>query len=130
MMVLWAIRFFVFQLYESPKYLMGAGRDEEAVEVVHKVAAYNGTTSSLTVEQLRAPEYEEGRKQDTSVQAAVERKLSTFKGNHVKSLFASPKLAYSTSLLIVLWGECFLHLVYFISLSRIIAAFIGLAFPL
>ncbi|KAJ7273809.1 MFS general substrate transporter [Mycena rebaudengoi] len=100
MMVLWAIRFFVFQLYESPKYLMGAGRDEEAVEVVHKVAAYNGTTSTLT-----------GRKQDTSVQAAVERKLSTFKGNHVKSLFASPKLAYSTSLLIVLW------------------AFIGLAFP-
>ncbi|KAJ6615120.1 major facilitator superfamily domain-containing protein [Mycena sp. CBHHK59/15] len=107
MLFLWAFRFFVFTLYESPKYLMGAGRDDEAVQIVHRVEEYNGTTSDLTMEQLR----DAGTgKLDTSAAAAVQRKLSVFSGNHVKSLFATRKLAYSTSLLIVL--------------------FIGLAFPL
>jgi len=39
-------RFLFFKLYESPKYLMGKGRDEEAVEVVHEVARRNGKISS------------------------------------------------------------------------------------
>jgi hypothetical protein len=47
------LRFFFFHLYESPKYVMGRGRDAEAVEVVHKVAAYNGITSSLTLDMHR-----------------------------------------------------------------------------
>ena len=34
MFVLWAIRFFVFKLYESPKFLMGKGKDEAAVKVI------------------------------------------------------------------------------------------------
>ena len=42
MFVMWVLRFFVFHLYESPKYLMGKGKDEEAVEVVRCVAVYNG----------------------------------------------------------------------------------------
>lgn len=40
------IRFVCFHIYESPKYLMGKGRDEEAVQVVHEVARRNGKTSS------------------------------------------------------------------------------------
>ncbi|CAE7189911.1 unnamed protein product, partial [Rhizoctonia solani] len=52
MIVLWIIRFFVFRLYESPKYLMGRGRFEEAVQVVHAVAKYNGKTTALTTEEL------------------------------------------------------------------------------
>ncbi|KAJ6492679.1 MFS general substrate transporter [Mycena vulgaris] len=112
MILLWAIRFFVFKLYESPKYLMGAGRDEDAVAVVHKVAEYNGKTSDLTVEDLRAQESVGEGKVDTSVGAVVQRKLSVYNGNHVKPLFATRKLAFSTTLLIILW------------------AFIGLAFPL
>jgi len=122
MMLLWAIRFFVFKLYESPKYLMGRGREEQAVEVVHKVAAYNGKTSNLTVEDLRAAgQWVVGKEDDgdggdathdTSAKAAIRRQLAKFSSNHVRSLFATRKLAYSTSLLIILW------------------AFIGLAFPL
>ena len=137
MMALWVIRFFVFHLYESPKYLMGRGRDEEAVRVVYKVAAYNGTTSSLTLEQLqnagklRGTSIDSGAGLDTSALGAVRRKLSQFSGDHVKSLFATRKLAWSTSLLIVLWGS------YFSSSSLEVdlwlspfTAFIGLAFPL
>lgn len=107
MMLLWAIRFFIFKLYESPKFLMGRGRDEEAVEVIHKVAKYNGTTSSLTIEHLREAGslYSDDRStMDTTAKGAVKRQLSKLSGNHVKSLFATRKLAYSTSLLIVLWG--------------------------
>ncbi|KAF9458766.1 MFS general substrate transporter [Collybia nuda] len=113
MLLLWGIRFFLFKLYESPKYLMGRGRDEQAVEVVHKVAAYNGTTSNLTLEHLKvAGSLGGGPALDTSAAGAVQRQLTKFNSNHFRSLFATKKLAYSTSLLVVLW------------------AFIGLAFPL
>ena len=119
MIILWIIRFFVFDLYESPKYLMGRGRDAEAIEVLDKVAAYNGSTNRLTLEQLQKTgviagteaEAERGGV-DGSVAAAIRRNLEHLKGDHVKSLFATRKLAWSTSLLIILW------------------ALIGLAFPL
>ncbi|KAK7046981.1 MFS general substrate transporter [Favolaschia claudopus] len=120
MIFFWGIRFFVFKLYESPKYLMGTGKDEEAVAVVHKVAAYNGKTSELSIEDLRAADkVQDGADREqqqqvnvNKVSAVVQRKLSVFGGDHVRPLFATRKLAYSTSLLIVLW------------------AIIGLAFPL
>ncbi|KAG1847651.1 MFS general substrate transporter [Suillus subalutaceus] len=118
MMFLWVIRFFAFNLYESPKYLMGRGRDEQAVEVVHKVAAYNGTTSNLTLEDLKRAEkladaaVDDGVHMDTSALAAVRRKMGIFSNNHVKSLFATRKMAWSTTILIIIW------------------ALIGLAFPL
>lgn len=111
MLVLFVIRFFVFHLYESPKYLMGRGRDEEAIEVVKKVAAYNGRQTSLTLEMLReagrlaGSEKEADAELDTSAKAAALRKLQKFDMGHVRPLFATRKLAYSTSLLIVLWGE-------------------------
>ncbi|KAH9949810.1 MFS general substrate transporter [Amylocystis lapponica] len=117
MLLLFVLRFFVFHLYESPKYLMGRGRDAEAVEVVQHVARYNGTTCSLTLEMLTeagalAVGGGKDAHVDASVRAAVLRKVRKFSGEHVKSLFATKKLAYSTTLLIVVW------------------ALIGLAFPL
>ncbi|KAJ8591671.1 MFS general substrate transporter [Rhizopogon salebrosus TDB-379] len=118
MMFLWVIRFFVFNLYESPKYLMGRGRDEQAVEIIHKVAAYNGKTSNLTLEDLRGAgklvdaTSDDDVPMDTSMLAAVRRKIGMFSGSHVRPLFATRKMAWSTSILIILW------------------AFIGLAFPL
>ena len=111
MLVLFFLRFVAFHLYESPKYLMGRGRDAEAVEVVHKVAAYNSKASTLTLQMLQDAERivvdeKKGDKavMDTSAKAAIARKLQGFSGDHVRSLFATKKLAYSTSLLIVLWG--------------------------
>ncbi|KAL0961341.1 hypothetical protein HGRIS_006297 [Hohenbuehelia grisea] len=116
MMLLWGVRFFVFKLYESPKYLMGRGRDEQAVRVVHKVAEQNGKESTLTLEHLQSAGDVESNahpeKFDTSGAAAIRRQLSKFNSDHVKALFATRKLAYSTTMLIILW------------------ALIGLAFPL
>ncbi|PBK91782.1 MFS general substrate transporter [Armillaria gallica] len=109
LMMLWGVRFFMFKLYESPKYLMGRGRDAEAVAVVHKVAKYNGKESALTLEDLRKADGEKENQDsnsvamDTSVRAAVRRNLSELSGDHVRPLFANAKLAWSTSLIITLW---------------------------
>lgn len=113
---------------------MGRGRDAEAVAVVHCVAAYNGYTSTLTLDMMRAlgdsDSSGEPDTRNTSAKAAVVRKLGQFSSGHVGPLFATRKLAYSTSLLIVLWGGvqplpyvAFLLIVLF-------SALIGLAFPL
>lgn len=110
-MIMFVVRFVFFTIYESPKYLMGKGRDEDAVKVVHEVARRNKTTSSLTIETLRACE-PQGGAQHTDAAAAIKRRLEKFNLTHVRALFQTRKLAMSTGLIMVVW------------------AFIGLAFPL
>src|SRR4051794_17437503 len=51
-LIMFIIRFVCFSVFESPKFLMGKGRDEDAVRVVHEVARRNGKTSTLTLEDL------------------------------------------------------------------------------
>ncbi|KDR77989.1 hypothetical protein GALMADRAFT_278352 [Galerina marginata CBS 339.88] len=102
-LLLWGARFFLFNLVESPRYLIGKGQDEAAVAVIHKIAAYNGKTSSLTVDQLTSV----GSLYDPKVGGAGKWSLSRtshFTGEHIKSLFRTRKIAYSTSLLIAIWG--------------------------
>ena len=104
-LLLWAARFFLFNLVESPRYLIGKGKDEEAVAVIHRVAEYNGKTSSLTVDQLTSL----GSIYD---QAGADRgsrwslsRTSDFTLDHIRALFRTAKVAYSTSLLISIWGD-------------------------
>jgi hypothetical protein len=131
MLVLFVLRFFVFRLYESPKFLMGRGQDAEAVEVVHKVAKYNGTTSSLTLDMLRDAERirlasvndDAGitpfPAMETSRSGALRRTLRGFGWDHVTPLFKTRKLAWSTSLLIALWGAHSSSLLYFVCVLTI-----------
>ncbi|KAI4907044.1 hypothetical protein J4E90_009938 [Alternaria incomplexa] len=108
-------RFVFFTIFESPKFLMGKGRDTDAVRIVHEVARRNGKECSLTIEELEScnnfalP----GTVQQTSTaSAAVKRKLQKLDSSHVKALFATKKLAFSTSTITLVW------------------AFIGLGYPL
>jgi len=110
MMVMWVFRLFAFNLPESPTYLMSRGRDEDAVAVVHKVATINGNISNLTVAHLKGAEILTGDSKiqtDTKMVTSTSamRKFSEFHASHVMPLFATRVLAYSTSILIVLWGE-------------------------
>ncbi|KAF3185536.1 hypothetical protein TWF788_004358 [Orbilia oligospora] len=122
-LLLFIIRFFIFNMYESPKYLMGKARDADAVDVVHKVAEYNKFESSLSLDHLeavdrqyRSSESDNGDRPQledyTTASAALRRNLEKFKFDHIRALFRTRQLAYSTSLIILLWG------------------IIGLAFPL
>ncbi|KAF2115692.1 major facilitator superfamily domain-containing protein [Lophiotrema nucula] len=114
-MIMFFLRFVCFTIYESPKFLMGKGNDAEAVKVVHEVARRNGTTSTLTVEDLDqfnslgGPLAEQSQSHAT---AAVKRNLEKINLSHIRSLFATRKLAYSMVLITTAW------------------AFIGLGFPL
>lgn len=110
-MVMFLIRFLLFTIHESPKYLMGKGRDEDAVRVVHEVARRNGKTSNLTVADLKACE-PEGYVQQFNVSTAVKRRLHNVKFERIRTLFATRRLALSTGLIMSIW------------------AFIGLGYPL
>ena len=109
-MIMFICRFIFFTLYESPKYLMGRGKDAEAVKIVHEVARRNGKTSNLTLEDLQV--FDLRGHQGTNASAAIARKLEKLNFTHVRALFATKELAYSTSLITLIW------------------AFIGLGFPL
>jgi len=112
-LICFILRFFVFHLHETPKYLMSRGQDEQAVEVIQKVALYNGSTTSLRSDHLTSlSEKIDAPAQDTSAMGAVKRRFEKFSGSHVRELFKTRQMAWSTSLIIFIW------------------ALIGLAFPL
>ena len=52
-LLMWVIRFFVYPIPESPKYLLATNRVEEAFEVIEFIARENKRTTSLTLEKLR-----------------------------------------------------------------------------
>ncbi|OIW35420.1 MFS general substrate transporter [Coniochaeta ligniaria NRRL 30616] len=110
-LIMFFVRFVLFTIFESPKYLIGKGRDEDAVRVVHEVARRNGKTSSLSIEDLRACE-PEGYVAHTDAIAAVKRRLDQVNLDRIKILFHTKKLAISTGLIMTVW------------------AFIGLGYPL
>ncbi|KAJ5895611.1 hypothetical protein N7495_007302 [Penicillium taxi] len=109
-MLMFLTRFIFFTIYESPKYLMGKGQNEQAVKVVHEVARRNGKTSTLSQSDL--DDLDRGQPQALGATTIVQRRLEKLKFEHIRALFATPKQALSTSLIIFVW------------------AFIGLGYPL
>lgn len=109
-MIMFLLRFVCFTLFESPKYLMGRGRDEEAISVVQEVAKRNKKSSAMAVADLQVFD-REGR-QGTDASAVLARKLEKVNLSHLRALFATKKLAYSTTTITLVW------------------AFIGLGYPL
>lgn len=112
-LIMFAIRFLCFTIYESPKYLMGKGLDEEAVRIVHEVARRNGRSEvcSLILEDLKACE-PDGYVPQTSASTAVKRRLENVSLSRVRPLFGTRRMALSTSIIMAVW------------------AFIGLGYPL
>ena len=109
-MIMFVGRFVFFTVFESPKYLMGKGRNEQAVEVVHEVARRNGKVSGLTRSDLDA--WDQGEIQNFSAANIVRQRLETVQFDHLRALFDTPKRAWATISIILVW------------------AFIGLGFPL
>lgn len=52
-MLMWFIRFFIYPIPESPKYLLAMKRAEEAMDVLHFIAKENHKSTSLTLEKLQ-----------------------------------------------------------------------------
>lgn len=122
MLILSFIRLLAFKLFESPRYLLGHGRDAEAVAVVRQIAEYNGLGSAdpesnrgrISVEELneaamaveaRMEKEGKGRQVGEWRRWRVLSEGSSWRMAHVRNLFGTKKMAWSTSLLIALWGE-------------------------
>jgi hypothetical protein len=98
---MWICRFFFFTYFESPKFLVSRGRDDEAVAAVQGIARKNRTTTWLTVEVLNevgglAAEDVSNAK-ETSALSAVRRSLQRFSLQQIKPLFATKKLGLSST---------------------------------
>lgn len=119
-MLMFIVRFLLFTLYESPKYLMGKGRDKEAVHVVREIARRNGRRTSFSLSHLASPDSSDSENDHglqppaaaLSTRNIIRMKLDTISLDHLRALFDTPRRAWSTFLITLVW------------------AFIGLGFPL
>ena len=51
--VVFFVRCLVFRFYESPKFLIGKGRDQDAIDVLHKIAQFNNAPApTLTIDDF------------------------------------------------------------------------------
>ncbi|CAI7604279.1 unnamed protein product [Penicillium bialowiezense] len=104
--VMFILRFFFFHLYESPKFLLSRGRQEEAVASVHGIAYKNGAKTWLTNEILNEigghPERQE-EKTELSNSQIVGRFFSKFSMERIGPLFANKRMGINTALLWFCW---------------------------
>lgn len=91
-------RFFLFHLFESPKFLLSKGRQEEAVVAVHALAHHNKKKTWLTVDILNeiGGHPEEVADLKLSTTDIIKRQLSKFSGDRIGPLFAERKLAITS----------------------------------
>lgn len=102
---------FLFTVYESPKFYVSRGRDDLAIETIHKIAKRNKKLISISLEDLQKIDqlYPEDSPAKNEL---LKLKLAKFDLTHLRNCFGSRKLAISSGLVIFTW------------------AIVGLAFPL
>ncbi|OWP04421.1 MFS sugar transporter [Marssonina coronariae] len=108
------LRFVLFTFQESPKYLIGRGRDEEAIRVLHKVARVNKYECRLNMEDFKALEasYVEPLLENAAAKFDAPGQMSnkTFwhqlqnEGPRLKILFSTPALTRVTILVWVIYA--------------------------
>ena len=104
-MVMFCCRFFLFHLFESPKFLLSRGRQAEAVATVHGIAYRNKTTTWLSEEILNeiggVSEKPEDEKLTTG--QIVGRTFGKFSTQRIAPLFAYRRLAIMTAVFLFLF---------------------------
>ncbi|KAI1751295.1 sugar transporter [Xylaria castorea] len=106
--VMFIIRFGLFHLFESPKYLLSQGRQSEAVAVVHGIAYRNNKKTWLTEEVLDAvvdTEDTERAHVRVSARNVLKQNLSSFSLSHIQPLFQNRKLGLTTGLIWFCWAS-------------------------
>ncbi|KAJ7444567.1 MFS general substrate transporter [Mycena galericulata] len=113
MLFLGILRIFVFPMDESPKFLVSIGRDQEAVDVIHNIAKKNKTTSKLTIQDLHEAATPYLDPMDSGAEVPVTKfstwglirnSLDDVRGENIRGLFCTPRLAYSSGLIIFIYG--------------------------
>ncbi|KAI5475236.1 hypothetical protein MNV49_001716 [Pseudohyphozyma bogoriensis] len=107
------LRFVVFTFHESPKFLLARGRDEEAILVIQRVAAFNRQpVPTLTLADLKAldDEYVDNKHLDDSADrktaiGVVKHAFAQFK--HLKGLFKNRSTTVTIILLLITYAGDF-----------------------
>jgi hypothetical protein len=91
-------RIFVIRLKETPKFLVGEGKDAEAVEILQGIATKYNRPCSLTLESLQACG-------TLTTRASLGKSKWGFGtiGVHLKGLYATKRIGVSTSLIWLSW---------------------------
>ncbi|KZT26542.1 putative sugar transporter [Neolentinus lepideus HHB14362 ss-1] len=100
-------RFFLFHLFESPKFLLARGREAEAVAVVHGIAYKNKSKTWLTEEILDEVGGDPEKPQETTKLTNVEivqRFFSRFSKDRIMPLFADWRIGLTTALIWFCWA--------------------------
>lgn len=106
-LVMFLVRFFLFHLFESPKYLLSQGRQAEAVAVVHGIAYRNGTRTWLTEDIMDAVADADAVDRSgprLSARTILKQNLASLSGDHIRPLFSNRKLATATVLMWSCWA--------------------------
>ncbi len=102
------VRFGLFHLFESPKFLLSQGRQAEAVAVVHGIAYRNNKKTWLTEEILDAIVDAEDAEQApirVSASSVLKQNLNSFSLSHIQPLFQNRKLGLTHGAHLVLLGS-------------------------
>ncbi|KAJ5201455.1 uncharacterized protein N7498_006118 [Penicillium cinerascens] len=98
-------RFFIFRFHESPKFLVSKGREQDAIDVLHKIARFNGAeVPTLTLEDFREIDRAAGvgSRQDTTPENAKGVFKDAMKSlGFLRGLFLSKLQAFTFCLLAV-----------------------------
>ena len=97
----------VLRLRETPKFLVGEGRDAEVVDTMQYIASKYHRTCSLTLERMEAcgqtgGVLPAGRRGSVSAHASKKFSLREV-GMHLRGLFATKRMGLSTSLIWFSW---------------------------
>lgn len=98
-------RITVIRLRETPKFLVGEGRDADVVETLQWIAKTYNRTCSLTLERMQAcgvTDVHSGRRGSVSAHGKSKFSFSEL-GSHFKGLFATRRMGLSTSLIWFSW---------------------------
>lgn len=89
--LMFACRFFLFHLYESPKFLLARGRQAEAVAAVHGIAYKNKRKTWLTKEILNEIGGSSAETAETrpSTGEVIKRFFGKFSAERIAPLFAT-----------------------------------------
>lgn len=119
---MFAVRFFVFHLFESPKYLLSRGRQAEAVAVVHGLAHRNGAKTWLTEAVLDAVVDDAGAatrshsssggnggggggsRPTLSTKSVLQARFEKFSAARLRPLFSNHRLGLATGLVWFCWA--------------------------
>jgi len=106
------LRYFVFHFYESPKFLLSQGKEQEAIDVLHKIAKFNRAPAPvLTVEMFREMDAISGVS-SAPVQKSAKQSFSQAFGTflhsfkHLKGLFANKLQLFIFVLLAIAYMVC------------------------